>query len=362
MRRFVLPFFSLAFLVVAPAYGQLGGICPPNAPDELIVAGRIIAPGVSFDRYIEVLQLNESQLVGYGYTGSTGEYKLPEQPIGQYYIIVRIDGFKEHKERINVFGCEKIYPYTIFMEPEDEPIRPVLLDFSGEVKEVVDITDLKRRFPKKVIDEFENAREDRLRGDVTRARQRLEKIVRDAPDFYDARNVMGTVYLELKMFREAEKEYNIAHELNPDSAAPLVSLGSLYVQEAETSTNPDPGTVGVLLQTDLGVILDDARAVLEQAIKLKPDASFAHYLLGVAHYKSGNFKNAETSLRQALTIESRLRWARIGLANLYIRQNRWRDAMVEFDAYLAEFPKVSNRSEVQAARKKVAQQLGAPSE
>ena len=71
--------------------------------------------------------------------------------------MVRIDGFKEYRDKINVVGCEKIFRYMIFMEPEEEKIVPLLLDFSGEVNEVVDVAELKRTFPKKAIDEYEKA-------------------------------------------------------------------------------------------------------------------------------------------------------------------------------------------------------------
>ena len=348
----------MATLALLPSLLYSQNICPPNAPTEFIVSGRVIAPGETWDQYHEVLQLRETQLVGYGYTRSTGEFELPEQPAGDYYIIVRIDGFKEHREKVNVWSCEKRFPYFVFMEPEPEPIVPVVLDFSGEVKEVVDITELRRTLPKKAVDEFQRAGDDRARGNPAKARERLERIIKDAPDFYDARNVLGTVYLEMKMFREAETQYNIARELRPGSAAPLVSLGSLYVQEADAATNPQPDVVGVIAsQSDIRIMLDDARGVLEEAIKLKPDASFAHYLLAVVHHSNGSYGPAETAFRYALELEPRLRWARIGLANTYMRQERWADALAEFDAYLKEFPKVSNRTEVQETRKKVARKI-----
>jgi tetratricopeptide (TPR) repeat protein len=351
-------------VLVGTAQGQMiMPQCPPGAPTDLQVSGRIIAPGVTFDSYIEVIQLIETQPVGYGYTNSTGEFTMPEQPIGQYYIVVRIDGFKEYRDRINVAGCEKSFRYVIFMEPEEEKILPLLLDFSGEVNEVVDVAELKRTFPKKAIDEYEKARSERLRGEPSKAQARLEKVIRDYPEFYNGRNELGTIYLEKKMFREAELEFNAAHDLRPASAAPLVSLGSLYVQEAEAGSNPESGSVGVLLlESDLAVILDDARSALEQAIQLKPDASFAHYLLGVTHYKAGRLAEAEASLHKALEVESRLRWARIALGNTYIRQQRWKDALSQFDAYLKEFPKVSNRGEVEQIRKKVLQNLSPSSD
>ena len=98
----------LLFLLTAvSANAQEGGFCGPNPPTTFSVKGRVIAPGANFDRYHEILQLDETRLVAFGYTGSTGEYTLPEQPAGQYYIVVRIDGFKEYREKVYVRGAPK---------------------------------------------------------------------------------------------------------------------------------------------------------------------------------------------------------------------------------------------------------------
>ena len=128
-------------------------ILRPHSP----IKGRVIAPGADFDRYHEILQLDETRLVAFGYTGSTGEYTIPEQPAGQYYIVVRIDGFKEYREKVYVTGCTKIFDHFIFLEFDDEIIQPVILDFTGEVNEIVDVTELKRTFPRKAVTEFERA-------------------------------------------------------------------------------------------------------------------------------------------------------------------------------------------------------------
>ena len=344
-----------------PSFSTLGFLLLLSAGAahaQCVVQGRVIARGGDFDRYHEVLQLNESRLVGWAYTNSTGEYTLPSQPGGQYYIVVRMDGFKEHRERLDLSTCPNLYTHIAFLEAEEEPIPQVILDFTGEVNEVVDVAELKRRFPRKAVSEFERARAERVKAQADVAQKRLEKLLQQYPDFYDARNVLGSIYLEAKRFRDAEVQYNRARELRPNSAAPLVSLGSLYVQEAEASVEQNPAQLDVaVLGADVGVILDDARSVLEAAIKIKPDASFAYYLLGIVEMRADRYRESEPLLRRALEIESRLRWARLALGNLYVRQGRLREALAEFDAYLTEFKKMANTQEVGQVRAKVAAQL-----
>ena len=343
--------YLLPLLFIAgQAYGQ---ICPPGAPTRASVRGRVIAPGADFSRYHEVVQLDENRQVGFGYTGSDGEYRMPPQENGYYYINLRIDGFKEYKEKVDVKTCDGVFYHFIYMVREDEEIPPVIVDFTGEVDEVVDITELARSLPREAVQEFERARSERLSGERDRAQKRLEKLVLQYPDFYEARNALGSVYLEMKRFRDAEAQYNEARTLRPNSAAPWMSLGSLYVQEAEAALAAEPRTARDAFPGDLAVILYDARMVLLEAIRIKPDASFAYYLLGITYLHAQDYLRSEENFRKALEVESRLRWARLALANLYIRQGRLREAVAEFDAYLAEFKNVSNRSEVEKARAEI---------
>ena len=339
--------------VSGAAYGQCAEV-----PESYIIKGRVIAPGERWDQYHEVLQFEESRLITWAYTGSTGEFALPPQPAGDYYVVVRIEGFKENRERIRVDGCSGLIHHFAYMEFDDEVVRPVILDFTGEVNEVVDVAELKRTFPRKAVDEFEKARNDRLQGEPDRARLRLEKLTKEYPDFYDARNALGSIYLEMKRYRDAETQYNEARKLRPASGAPLISLGSLYVQEAEASLNPEPGVGGIIVPgLDLAIILSDARDALTEALKVKPDAAFAFYLMGIVDTRTGRPAKAEENLRKALEIEPKLRWARIALGNLFMKLGMFKEALAEFDAYLADFKQVSNRTEVEGVRARIAQHL-----
>jgi Tfp pilus assembly protein PilF len=332
---------------------------PAYAESTCGVFGYVVAPGYAWDQYVEVLQIRDYHLMNYTYTDTTGKFSLPALNGSDYYdVVVRIDGYADYRERINAFECRGTERRTLYMEREPNPVVPLVLDFSGEANEKVDISELRKAIPPKMVSELEKAQRDRIRNDFARARQRLEAIVKTAPDFYAAHNVLGTVYLELKMLRPAEAEYNKAHALRPKSAAPLISLGSLYVQETEAIVDLERnrGTIA-LLQGDLGIVLDDAHAVLTEAIQLRPEASFAHYLLGIVAFKSADYAKAEDLFNRAIDIEPRLRWARLALANLYIREAKWQKALLELDTYLEDFPKVRNHLEVQAARDSVAERL-----
>jgi superkiller protein 3 len=133
--------------------------------------------------------------------------------------------------------------------------------------------------------------------------------------------------------------------LRPTSAAPLVNLGSLYVEEAQANESRGSSVVRA--------ILNEALASLNTAIKLKPDASFAYYLLGVTYYKSAFYEDAEDNLKRALELTPDLHDARLALANVYLKMQEWSNVIIQLDRYLVDNPKSPIRDQVVTMRAKV---------
>jgi tetratricopeptide (TPR) repeat protein len=177
----------------------------------------------------------------------------------------------------------------------------------------------------------------------------LEGVVKLAPDFPDAHNLLGTVYQGMDRYRDAEKQYNMARNLSPGSVAPLINLGVLYLQEAEANEKEGPFVTGVMY--------DDSLHSLQDANRVDPRNPTVYYLLGVLFYRAHSYRFAEASFNEAISIDVHVGPARLALANVYIRQQKWKEALDQFDKYLAENPKAADRTQVEAVRTKVIQQL-----
>jgi tetratricopeptide (TPR) repeat protein len=141
--------------------------------------------------------------------------------------------------------------------------------------------------------------------------------------------------------REAEKEFQIARDLRPSSAAPLISLASLYLEQLESGTGKN------------SALLHDAREALLGAVQLSPEAAFGHYLLGVANYKAALYGEAQKNLVRALELEPKLGTARLALANLHLRLQDWSAALLQMEAYLKGNPNAPDREQIQAKRAQV---------
>jgi predicted Zn-dependent protease len=324
-----------------------------GVPSLFSISGRVVVPVAGFQDYFEVLLLqNAEQTVAYTYADSNGRYRFTNLSRGSYFISIKLDGFEEVRQRVDVGGggTETIMNIILDFKQERTVQRPP--DLSGEDAEVVDIAELNRKYPSKIVDQYEEAQEDIRKGNMLKAQQSLEAVLLEAPDFYFAHKTLGELHQKAGRFRDAETEYKQARDLRPNSASPLVNLGSLYIQEADAS--------GRLGHSVVRKILDQALDSLEVAVKLNPAAPFAFYLLGVGYYKSAFYEDAEDNLKRALQMAPRLAHARLALANVYIKMEEWPNAIAQLDAFLAENPRAIERADVEAARAKVAQRVERP--
>jgi predicted Zn-dependent protease len=276
---------------------------------------------------VQVILRNENgwMAVPVEQTGKWEPVEFTALAVGSYEVLVNVDGYEPMRWPVALGDMSRIVVVNV------------------PLKEIAGYA-----VPRKAIQDYEKAVEENRKGNTDRALKLLTSIVQTAPDFYSAHNTLGTVYQKMNRYREAEAEYRRAGELSPRSDVPFVNLGNLYVQEADARATEDASAVPR--------ILNDARTAIEQALKLQPSA-MGHYLLGTVQYRSTAFEDSETNLRRALELEPRMPAARLMLANLYMRQQKWGDALAEFDAYLSENPKAANRTQIQETRAKVVQRI-----
>jgi Flp pilus assembly protein TadD len=334
-------------LISVPSFSSFGVASAQQRGANYSISGKIIVPDAHFQDLFEVLLVeNVAQVVQATVADSQGRYRFRALTRGgTYYVVVKIEGYEEVRQRVDILLPGDTVINIIMNFKEERIVRPPE-DYSGEDLEVVDLSELERTYPSKILDEVKAADREVRERNFQRALPRLEAVVQEAPDFYFAHRLLGTVYQKLNRPRDAETEYKAAADLKPTSAAPLVNLGSLYLQEAES--NPNQGSAAVR------TILNEALGSLNAAIKLKPDASFAYYLRGVTYYRSTFYEDAEENLKTALDLSPALTPARLALANVYIKMQEWSNALTQLDAYLAADPRSPSRAEVEKVRAMVA--------
>jgi cytochrome c-type biogenesis protein CcmH/NrfG len=339
--------FVLALCCVPAASTSAQNTPAQRRATDYSIQGKIVFPeNRDPDLRVEVrLESGATQVIFTAFTDSGGNFEFRNLAPGPYYISVNAEGYEPFRQSVASFGGNSLTivlskPVAIIKE------RPTGLD--ADDRDIVDISQMKENLPKKAVQDYEKAILEKQKGKIESAMKLLEDAIRIAPNFFHAHNNLGLIYLLQKRYPDAETEFKRSHELSPKSERPLVNIGSLYIEQA------------ILKKDDRevsGKLLDQALDALELSVKLNPHSAPAYFLLGQANYRSSFFDEAEAAFKKAQEADPNLVGARLMLANIYVKQEKWAEALDALDSYLKDSPRATDRTTVEELRERVAKNL-----
>ena len=345
-------FFVTVFLLAnALVFAQTPQGQQRNRVESYGIRGKVVIPNQrEADERIEVrLEKSIAQVIQTVYTDSSGNFDFRGLVPGTYYVAVTLDGYEPVHQAVEIFSTFGTATVTIMMNKPAVELRERRSAIDAADPDVVDISQMKENFPKKAIQNYEKALEERQKGRIESAIKLLQEAIQIAPTFLHAHNNLGILYQSLKRYPDAEREFKRSRELNAKTERPLVNLGSLYIEQSN-----------LLRQTDTearGKLLDQALDALEEATKLNPRSAVAYMLLGQANYRSDFLQEAETAFKKAHDLDPHLSAAQLMLANVYMRLEKWPEVMETLDTYLKENPKANDRATVEEMRARIAKNL-----
>ena len=149
---------------------------------------------------------------------------------------------------------------------------------------------------------------------------RIDGVIAERPDHYDAYVARGNLMRLHEKWNEAAVEYSRALDLvaTPERehwtvvyfrAISFERAGEWERAEADFRTalrlEPDhPSVLNYLGYSlvDQGMKLDEAMRMIEKAVELRPNDGYIVDSLGWAHYKLGNYEEAVTHLERAISL------------------------------------------------------------
>jgi len=277
-----------------------------------------IAKGDLSGRVLVELQLHGSP-VNSVYTDEQGKFGFPLVGNNLYHIVIHDDRFYPLDQRVMVdLSVSSMTMVQITLTPRPEAKNENKTDaVSGGNPYIIDLSEYKRHFPKAAIKEFDKGVEDDKKEHRDNAIRHYEKAISLAPEFYPARNNLGSDYLSKSDFPNAQKQFEEAIRLNKDDSQAYFNLGNLL-----TLT----GRFG------------DAEKALEQGLQKRPNSAFGHFLLGSLYGRAGQNAQAQRNLEEALKLDPTMPQVYLQLVNLYLQENRKADAISELQAFLHAFP------------------------
>ena len=342
-------FFLVAFFLSSTSAFSQAAPNQQKRSDDLFIRGKLVVQNQhDFDERVEVrLEKSSAQALQTTYTDTSGNFEFHNLAPGAYYIGVTKEGFEPVHQLVEVFNNFNSYSVTVFLSKPTVEFRDRPAGVDAADPDIVDLNQMKENFPKKAVQDYEKALDEKQKGKLESAVKLLEEAIQIAPTFFHAHNNLGIVYQMLKRFPDAEREYKRSHELSAKTERPLVNLGSLYIEESKENRDKEAQ----------GKLLDQALDSLEEAVKLNPRSAVGYFLLGQANYQSSFFEEAETAFKKTLDLDPRISSARLMLANVDVKLERWDDVLANIDAYLKENPKAADRASVEEMRARIVKRM-----
>jgi tetratricopeptide (TPR) repeat protein len=143
----------------------------------------------------------------------------------------------------------------------------------------------------------------RALGRVDDAVQRYEEALRLDPNLPAARFNLGGAYLQTNRFAEAADQFEQVLAIDPGNAAAHTGLGSALLLRGQTEAALGHYEAALRLDPSAKAHQDLGIALLEQAVRLEPEAARAHGFLGDALAAQGRPAEAAGHYRRALQLE-----------------------------------------------------------
>jgi tetratricopeptide (TPR) repeat protein len=293
--------FFAALLAVASLNAQM----PDRAIDGFVrVQGSMTPPPGT----VVTLQLvgggTEEQVV----PGGNGRFTFASLSSANYYVVAKAPGYRDATQRVNLVDNRRFtVTLTMVPEPGKAPPQPV----EGL------ITRREAAIPKDARKEYEHASDLVRKRKLPEALSHLEKAVHLYPDYYEAYELMGTVYMDEQKWSDAEQALKRSIEVDAEYAPAYVALGATYNRQGKFA---------------------DALPLLEKAEKLDPDSWLCHLELAQSLLPQGKVEEAEPHARLAHEKNPQFPLVHLALANVALAKGDLKLAREECEHFLKLVP------------------------
>ncbi len=274
------------------------------ADQTVTLKGRILTrDGQPISTGVEVsLVSEEGSVVGRRPTDAFGNYVFEGLATGEYHLNVSADKFQAYQQDINLDFRGQTYSVDVYLTPAGKPranAPPAVTDEAA---------------PGAAHKEFEKGKRALDQNKAPEARRHLERAVAEYPCYARAQTSLAEVDLHDHRPGDAEACFKKAIQCDGSFLDPFSELAELYIVQKKFA---------------------QSEAILNQGLRLSPQAWLFHYEMGQAHYGLQKYTDSleDYLLAQSLHPEMPAKF-HIKLASAYMRTGANSNALAEFQTYL----------------------------
>jgi Tfp pilus assembly protein PilF len=318
MRRF-LPaptflYFGLGLLLCSLFAGKASG----QASGSILGQVRV-SPGRELPSPVMVTITSHGAILYNTYTDNEGHFGVNGLPSGVFHIAIREDAYQpfEQEVRIDSVTSATMQIVNVFLVPKKSVKDTDTASAKGENIHLIDTTKLNQQVPKPARKEYEKGVKSDGAGKADDSIRHYTRAVEIAPNYYQARNNLGSAYLTKSEFSHAQDQFEKVIAENPTDASAYFNLANLYLLKSQYQLCAD---------------------WVEKGLRREPDSAFGHFLQGSLYSRTGRPSEGETALRRSLELDPFMSKSHLALVNLYMQQKRTGDAASELRVFLKNFP------------------------
>lgn len=256
-------------------------------------------------------------MVATSYSDSEGSFSFSDLPSNYYHVIVNNPGYEPVQITVALGPLATQTAMVQFnLIPKGSPtLEPSARPGSNPY--TVELEEYTKTYPKPAIKAFKSGLKARDQGRNEDALKNFRKAVDLSPDFYPARNNLGSEYLGKGDFLEAAEQFQKVIKLRPNDATAYFNLGNVFL---------------------LTKRFPEAQATLKEGLKKQPNAALGEFLMGTVYEHLGKPQEAERMLNDALAADPTMSKVHLELVNLYLQQKMKPQAIAELKSFLVQFP------------------------
>jgi Flp pilus assembly protein TadD len=318
MRKFLpVPAFLLFALCLL-----LGSLFPDKASGQASgsILGQVrVSSGRELPSPVLVTIRSHGAILYNTYTDNEGHFGVNGLPSGVFHIAISEDAYQpfEQEVRIDSVTSATMQIVNVFLVPKKIVKDTDTASAKGENVHLIDTTKLNQQVPKPARKEYEKGVKSDVAGKADDAIRHYARAVDLAPDYYQARNNLGSAYLTKSDFSHAQDQFERVIKENPTDASAYFNLANLYLLKSQYQPCED---------------------WVEKGLRREPDSAFGHFLQGSLYARTGRSGDGESALRRSLELDPFMSKSHLALVNLYLQQKRSADAASELRLFLKNFP------------------------
>ncbi len=310
--------WPLLFAVIGVVAASFPARLEAQAPGGTITGQVRIAPGTDLKSPVMVTLESRGAAINTVYTDGQGQFGFYKLPPNLYHVVINEKDYQRIEETVAIDPLSSSTRLlAIYLVARDAKRAEASSAMKGANANLTGSTEYPQRISKPARKEYEKGVRCDQEGKPDEAIRHYQKATELAPDFYEARNNLGSDLLSKSQFPEAQRQFEEVIKLHPSDAAGYFNLGNLYLLTRQ---------------------YEKAQEWVRQGLSRQPDSAFGHFVQGSLEARRGNAQEAEKALQRCLELDPTMSKAHLALVNLYLQQKRTDNAASELKTFLKAFP------------------------